>query len=93
MPVEVPGVVGVTATGDLSLKSFYSSYGISTADVAAPGGDSILQVTPGGAERAGAVDLPGRPTVPRPVVDPAAQPTATCRARRWPARTSPASPP
>ena len=46
VPVEVPGVVGVTATGDLSLKSFYSSYGISTADVAAPGGDSILQVTP-----------------------------------------------
>ncbi len=45
VPVEVPGVVGVTATGDLSLKSFYSSYGISTADVAAPGGDSILQVT------------------------------------------------
>ncbi len=45
VPVEVPGVVGVTATGDLSLKSFYSSYGVSTADVAAPGGDSILQVT------------------------------------------------
>jgi subtilisin family serine protease len=46
VPVEVPGVVGVTATGDLSLKSFYSSYGISTADVAAPGGDSVLQRTP-----------------------------------------------
>ncbi|HEV2778991.1 MAG TPA: S8 family serine peptidase [Actinophytocola sp.] len=45
VPVEVPGVVGVTATGNLRLKSFYSSYGISTADVAAPGGDSILQVT------------------------------------------------
>ncbi|MGH3342075.1 MAG: S8 family peptidase [Carbonactinosporaceae bacterium] len=45
VPVEVPGVVGVTATGDESLKSFYSSYGISTADVAAPGGDSILQQT------------------------------------------------
>lgn len=46
VPVEVPGVIGVTATGDLQLKSFYSSYGISTADVAAPGGDSLLQVTP-----------------------------------------------
>jgi lantibiotic leader peptide-processing serine protease len=45
VPVELPGVVGVTATGNLRLKSFYSSYGISTADVAAPGGDSILQVT------------------------------------------------
>jgi subtilisin family serine protease len=45
IPVEVPGVVGVTATGNRRIKSFYSSYGISTADVAAPGGDSILQVT------------------------------------------------
>ena len=45
VPVEVPGVIGVTATGDKSLKSFYSDYGISTADVAAPGGDSILQIT------------------------------------------------
>ncbi len=45
VPVEVPGVVGVTATGSLRAKSFYSSYGVSTADVAAPGGDSILQRT------------------------------------------------
>ncbi|MFN2518540.1 MAG: S8 family serine peptidase, partial [Jatrophihabitantaceae bacterium] len=45
VPVEVPGVIGVTATGNRQLKSFYSSYGISTADVAAPGGDSILQRT------------------------------------------------
>jgi lantibiotic leader peptide-processing serine protease len=45
VPVEVPGVIGVTATGNRQLKSYYSSYGISTADVAAPGGDRILQVT------------------------------------------------
>lgn len=45
VPVEVPGVVGVSATGNLHMKSFYSSYGISTVDVAAPGGDSILQRT------------------------------------------------
>src|SRR5215472_11528879 len=45
VPVEVPGVVGVTATGNLREKSFYSSFGISTADVAAPGGDSVLQRT------------------------------------------------
>ncbi len=45
VPVEVPGVVGVTATGNRGLKSFYSDYGISTADVAAPGGDS-RQITP-----------------------------------------------
>ena len=50
IPVEVPGAIGVTATGDLTLKSYYSSYGISTADVAAPGGDRRFQITadPGG---------------------------------------------
>jgi subtilisin family serine protease len=49
VPVEVPGVVGVTATGSQRLKSYYSSYGASTADVAAPGGDRRLQVVqPGG---------------------------------------------
>lgn len=45
IPVEVPGVVGVTATGNLRQKSYYSSYGISTADVAAPGGDRRFQLT------------------------------------------------
>jgi subtilisin family serine protease len=54
IPVEVAGVIGVTATGndrqtDSSgnptggyLKSFYSSVGISTTDVTAPGGDSVF---------------------------------------------------
>src|SRR5215831_1239407 len=46
VPVEVPGVVGVSATGNLREKSFYSSFGTSAVDVAAPGGDSILQRTP-----------------------------------------------
>jgi lantibiotic leader peptide-processing serine protease len=45
IPVEIPGVVGVTATGNLHLKSYFSNYGISTADVAAPGGDAALQIT------------------------------------------------
>jgi subtilisin family serine protease len=45
VPTELPGVVGVTANGNLQLKSFYSSYGVGTADVVAPGGDSILQRT------------------------------------------------
>src|SRR6058998_3799521 len=49
VPVEVPGVVGVTADGNLQLKSFYSSYGVGTVQVVAPGGDSILQVTPASA--------------------------------------------
>lgn len=45
VPVEVPGVIGVTANGNLQLKSFYSSYGMGTVQVIAPGGDSILQRT------------------------------------------------
>src|SRR5207249_2202252 len=45
VPVEVPGVIGVTANGNLQLKSFYSSYGLGSAQVIAPGGDSRLQVT------------------------------------------------
>jgi lantibiotic leader peptide-processing serine protease len=45
IPVEVPGVIGVTADGNLQLKSFYSSYGLGTVQVIAPGGDSLLQQT------------------------------------------------
>jgi subtilisin family serine protease len=45
VPVEVPGVIGVTADGNRSIKSFYSSYGVGTVQVIAPGGDSILQRT------------------------------------------------
>jgi subtilisin family serine protease len=45
VPVEVQGVVGVTADGNLGLKSFYSSYGMGSVNVVAPGGDSILQRT------------------------------------------------
>ena len=50
VPVEVPGVVGVSATGSTTqdtsageypdnLKSYYSSFGVSAVDVTAPGGD------------------------------------------------------
>jgi lantibiotic leader peptide-processing serine protease len=46
VPVEVPGVIGVTADGNKLLKSFYSSYGVGSVQVIAPGGDSILQITP-----------------------------------------------
>jgi subtilisin family serine protease len=53
VPVEIPGVIGVSATGSTTqdtsagqypdnLKSFYSSYGVSAVDVAAPGGDSVF---------------------------------------------------
>jgi len=46
VPVEVPGVIGVTANGNKQFKSYYSSYGVGTADVIAPGGDRRFQVTP-----------------------------------------------
>jgi subtilisin family serine protease len=45
VPTEVAGVIGVNANGNLGLKSFYSSYGMGTTQVVAPGGDSILQLT------------------------------------------------
>ena len=45
IPVEIPGVIGVTADGNLQMKSFYSSYGVGSVQVIAPGGDSILQHT------------------------------------------------
>ncbi len=45
VPVEVAGVIGVNANGNLKLKSFYSSYGVGTAQVVAPGGDGTLQRT------------------------------------------------
>jgi len=51
IPVEVPGVIGVTATGAFEqgttagkypdhLKSFFSSFGVGVTEVTAPGGDS-----------------------------------------------------
>jgi lantibiotic leader peptide-processing serine protease len=57
IPVEISGVVGVSATGSFlqgtnagqypdNLKSFYSSYGINTTDVTAPGGDSRYGTPP-----------------------------------------------
>jgi lantibiotic leader peptide-processing serine protease len=45
IPVEIPGVIGVTADGNLQIKSFYSSFGIGSVQVVAPGGDSVLQHT------------------------------------------------
>jgi len=46
VPVEVPGVIGVTANGNLLQKAYYSSYGVGVADVTAPGGDRRFQLTP-----------------------------------------------
>jgi subtilisin family serine protease len=56
IPVEISGVVGVTATGNRRqdagdpqsgyLKSFYSNYGVSVTELTAPGGDSLFGRTP-----------------------------------------------
>ena len=53
IPNEVPGVIGVSATGSTQqtdgdsgpdyLKSFYSNFGVGVTDVAAPGGDSVYR--------------------------------------------------
>src|SRR5438034_662258 len=46
IPVEIPGVIGVSGTGNLRLKSYFSNYGSGVIQVAAPSGDDLLQVTP-----------------------------------------------
>jgi subtilisin family serine protease len=46
IPVEIPGVIGVTADGNLQQKSYYSSYGVGVTQVVAPGGDRRFQRTP-----------------------------------------------
>jgi lantibiotic leader peptide-processing serine protease len=57
IPVEIPGVIGVSATSSFDqgtnagqypdhLKSFYSSFGVGVTDVAAPGGDSRFGTPP-----------------------------------------------
>jgi lantibiotic leader peptide-processing serine protease len=43
IPVEIPGVVGVTADGAKMQKAYYSSYGVGVAAVTAPGGDRRFQ--------------------------------------------------
>ncbi len=43
IPVEISGVIGVTADGAKMQKSYYSSYGVGVAQVTAPGGDRRYQ--------------------------------------------------
>ena len=43
IPVEISGVVGVTANGAMLQKSYYSTYGVGVAQVTAPGGDRRFQ--------------------------------------------------
>jgi subtilisin family serine protease len=43
IPVEISGVIGVTANGYFQRKAYYSSYGIGVVQVTAPGGDNVFQ--------------------------------------------------
>jgi subtilisin family serine protease len=43
LPADLPGVVGVGATGSLDRKAYYSNYGAKQVDVVAPGGDRRFQ--------------------------------------------------
>ncbi len=49
VPVEVPGVVGVSGDGYLEQKAYFSSYGVGVISVVAPSGDRRFQVDPFGA--------------------------------------------
>ncbi|HEX6547918.1 MAG TPA: S8 family serine peptidase, partial [Candidatus Dormibacteraeota bacterium] len=85
IPVEIPGVVGVTADGHNQqpgggyLKSFYSNYGDSVTQVVAPGGDSIFgrnaEAHNGGVLSTWPANVPCRSTVKEPTGDPS-YPTA-----------------
>jgi subtilisin family serine protease len=71
IPAEIPGVVTVSATGALSLKSFYSDYGLGVMDIAAPGGDSITQVTAAAPNGRVLSTYPAAAPCLRQVIDPA----------------------
>ena len=43
VPVEIPGVIGVTAVGSKLQKAYYSNYGVGLTQVTAPGGDNLFQ--------------------------------------------------
>ena len=110
VPVEVPGVIGVTAVGNTKqtdgdndpndyLKSYYSSYGVSSADVTAPGGDFYYgRGTDGGPFGLVLSTWPSEVGCGRSVKEDRARRrvarrrTATCRGRRWRRRTRQGSP-
>jgi subtilisin family serine protease len=79
IPVEISGVVGVTGDGNTPqpnggyLKSFFSSYGVATADVVAPSGDSIFhtpEAVNGRVLSTYPADKPCRRSVKEPTGDP-----------------------
>jgi subtilisin family serine protease len=77
IPVEVPGVIGVSATGVFRRKAFYSNYGSGVIDLAAPGGDRFQVSVANGAVNGRVLSTyPSYLPCSRSAVDPAV-PTAT----------------
>jgi subtilisin family serine protease len=68
VPVEVPGVIGVTANGNKLFKSYYSSYGMGSAQVIAPGGDRRFQVTAAAANGRVLSTYPAKFFAPSPLI-------------------------
>jgi subtilisin family serine protease len=85
VPVEVPGVIGVSAVGNNRdpenggyLKSYYSSYGQSVTDVTAPGGDSVYGRNPQAVNGRVLSTYPAELPCSRRVVDPVQPAVAYC---------------
>src|SRR5204863_2122609 len=86
IPVEIPGVIGVTGDGNTTqdtsagqypdyLKSFYSSFGVGSADVVAPAGDSLFGRTPEAANGRVLSTWPPYAPCSRSVKEPTSDPT------------------
>jgi subtilisin family serine protease len=102
IPVEIPGVIGVTGDGNQRqnpsdptsgyLKSFYSSYGVGVTQVVAPGGDSVFGRTAESAN--GRVLSTWPPYIPcsRSVKEPSADPNEPTVVYCYAQGTSMASP-
>jgi lantibiotic leader peptide-processing serine protease len=79
IPVEVPGVIGVSAVGNRLqdpsnpglgyLKSFYSSFGVGVTQLTAPGGDSVFGITPAASNGRVLSTYPASQPCTRKVVD------------------------
>lgn len=95
VPGEVPGVIGVSATGYHNQKSYYSNYGVGKADVSAPGGDRITQIPPstyrGGGRTLGAWAMENFGGVAPALIEQDCTPTA-CGTYAWVQGTSMATP-
>lgn len=98
VPGELPGVIGVSATGYYNQKAYYSNYGVGKADVAAPGGDRRYQLPPppyrGGGRVLGAYASEAMGTVSAPLQEEECEPGpgGPCSYYAWIQGTSMAAP-